>query len=512
MNKNTCTNIQPTTAIVYIAGKKLDFFSLRLEQTLGEHHHFSIETDFAALEQSLISKQLDFLKLPGQTINIDLLSGDDNADTYKFRGVLQHIAMERRGEIQEYLTIRGASLTTLMEGGRSYSVLTNLTLKEVVMRLTEDIIINQEERLLVVNNSEHMEQMEFLMQYSESTWQFLRRLSYMAKENLYWTGSDLVFGTFKDFQTLEATYGKEITNFQSCSLHLPGEEEDEKTGPDAQTACIKGTSKTALPRIGRLLKIKMPETMSSAAEPGTFRITKTIHEYTRDGRYECEFEGIPAGLKYYPFLEVEIPVAVPEIGTVISNADPDGQGRVRVHFPFAPDSTSSAWLKVMSPNSDSTKKAQKNSGITFVPEPGDQVMIGFEHGDPSRPYVMGFMLDGRHGKNSDGNIETNASVSQEDYDDILKFRDRLYDNLDSIAKAVEIIKQDYDIEQQRMIFRMILETLLLVVQTEKGKKLFFNTLEYAKTIDPALSNEYWKIYDEQIDTILRSGYYKIKRK
>ncbi|MDR1199835.1 MAG: DUF2345 domain-containing protein, partial [Prevotellaceae bacterium] len=35
----------------------------------------------------------------------------------------------------------------------------------------------------------------------------------------------------------------------------------------------------------------------------------------------------------------------------------------------------------------------------FIPEKGDQVMVGFEFGDPNRPYVMGSLF---HGKNAAG--------------------------------------------------------------------------------------------------------------
>jgi uncharacterized protein involved in type VI secretion and phage assembly len=46
--------------------------------------------------------------------------------------------------------------------------------------------------------------------------------------------------------------------------------------------------------------------------------------------------------------------------------------------------------------------------LVFVPEVGDQVMIGFEFGDPNRPFVMGSMF---HGKNSQGGGKKNVIKS-----------------------------------------------------------------------------------------------------
>ena len=115
--------------------------------------------------------------------------------------------------------------------------------------------------------------------------------------------------------------------------------------------------------------------------------------------YECHFEGIPADLKSYPLLDVKVPTAESICGTIISNEDPDGLGRVRVDFPFASDRVSDAWLRVMTPNAGSSSEVEKNRGMVFIPEKDDQVMVGFEFGDPNRPYVMGSMF---HGKNGQG--------------------------------------------------------------------------------------------------------------
>jgi len=113
-------------------------------------------------------------------------------------------------------------------------------------------------------------------------------------------------------------------------------------------------------------------------------------------------------LKVFPPPEVDMPVAESVTALVIGNDDPLGQGRVRVEFPFARDRVNDVWLRVMTPNAGSSRAVSKNRGMVFVPEKYDQVMVGFEFGDPNRPYVMGSMF---HGLNGAGGGKNNAVKS-----------------------------------------------------------------------------------------------------
>lgn len=72
-------------------------------------------------------------------------------------------------------------------------------------------------------------------------------------------------------------------------------------------------------------------------------------------------------------------------------ADPDSQGRVKVKLPWAPDGSGGAyeaWARL------ATLMAGNNRGSWFVPDSGDEVLVGFEGGDPRRPYVLGALWNG----------------------------------------------------------------------------------------------------------------------
>ena len=72
--------------------------------------------------------------------------------------------------------------------------------------------------------------------------------------------------------------------------------------------------------------------------------------------------------------------------------DPDGQGRVKIELPFvsADDGPAAqAWARL------STFLGGKNRGSWFIPEPGDEVLVAFQAGDPRRPIVIGSLWNGQ---------------------------------------------------------------------------------------------------------------------
>jgi uncharacterized protein involved in type VI secretion and phage assembly len=93
---------------------------------------------------------------------------------------------------------------------------------------------------------------------------------------------------------------------------------------------------------------------------------------------------VPAGLGgrwygVYPALVTDI-------------VDPDGQGRVKVALPWAPDGGSGryeAWARL------ATLMAGSNRGSWFIPDTNDEVLVAFEGGDPRRPYVVGALWNGQ---------------------------------------------------------------------------------------------------------------------
>jgi len=122
-------------------------------------------------------------------------------------------------------------------------------------------------------------------------------------------------------------------------------------------------------------------------------ITESTHEIDTIGHYSGSFEGIASDTGFLPKPEFKIPKAEPQIATVISNADPAGQGRVQVRFDWQ-NSDTTHFIRMMSPDAGGTDQISQNRGYVAIPEVGDQVMVNFVHSHPDRPFVMGGMFHG----------------------------------------------------------------------------------------------------------------------
>lgn len=122
-------------------------------------------------------------------------------------------------------------------------------------------------------------------------------------------------------------------------------------------------------------------------------VTEVSHEVDTRGHYTGSFEGIASDTGFLPKPEFKTPKAEPQIATVISNADPEGQGRVQVRFDWQANDTTH-FIRMMSPDAGGTDKITQNRGYVAIPEVGDQVMVNFVHSHPDRPFVMGGMFHG----------------------------------------------------------------------------------------------------------------------
>ena len=77
------------------------------------------------------------------------------------------------------------------------------------------------------------------------------------------------------------------------------------------------------------------------------------------------------------------------VGIVTDNKDPEKWGRVKVKFPTLTEDHASNWARVVAIG------AGNDRGFDCLPEINDEVLVGFEHGDIHRPYVIGGVWNGQ---------------------------------------------------------------------------------------------------------------------
>ncbi len=106
------------------------------------------------------------------------------------------------------------------------------------------------------------------------------------------------------------------------------------------------------------------------------------------GQYTTyEIDAIPTieGGYYPPRVKKEPRKPVTQTAYVTANEDPCSLGRVQIRYPWQPksDSPSSPWIRV------SQAFASKDAGISFLPQVGDEILVGYEFGEIERPFMLG---------------------------------------------------------------------------------------------------------------------------
>ncbi|HKN97134.1 MAG TPA: phage baseplate assembly protein V [Pseudonocardiaceae bacterium] len=127
---------------------------------------------------------------------------------------------------------------------------------------------------------------------------------------------------------------------------------------------------------------------------GSWLVTSAQHVFdTAEGGYLTRF--VASGRQVRSLLGLASAGARPDrltlngvyCGVVTNNNDPNKMGRVKVALPWLSPDYESDWACVVQ------FAAGKASGAMFLPEVGDEVLVGFEFADPRRPYVLGGIVN-----------------------------------------------------------------------------------------------------------------------
>ncbi|UBF30558.1 VgrG-related protein (plasmid) [Kovacikia minuta CCNUW1] len=124
---------------------------------------------------------------------------------------------------------------------------------------------------------------------------------------------------------------------------------------------------------------------------GSYYVTETRHVF-QQRVYTTEFS--VRGLRGENLLAAVLPQTRLQpgqtllVGIVTNNKDPKKWGRVRVKFPTLTEEHESDWARVVAIGAGNTR------GFDCLPEVNDEVLVGFEHGDIHRPFVIGGVWNG----------------------------------------------------------------------------------------------------------------------
>ena len=432
---------------VSIGGKPLfSFKSLQLHQPINDHHRFELALDFEVAAKALE----DGTEWLGKRIQIKRRE----AKSFLFVGVVTKVNACRENLDGGEVRVSGYSTTYLLENGESCHSWLGRTLGEIVRELCAKAGVQAQVepehdksvgyvcqyresdftfiRRLAKKYQEWLYydgaklvfgmprkpkavKLEFdtTLTSFETGVQTLARparvFSYLSKhdhsmaENTPNKPSGLDRPGSKAFQASMGMFKEPALQYAQSRVHYMLEMEmyvrKKQEAEAAESHYVVGTSGEAELTVGSVVRITSPfgERMGSLAKAslGEYLIVDIEHSVGEGNYYANRFRAVSSGVRSLPLPDVGLAVAETQMARVISNADPEGKGRVQVRMNWQTGNMHTDWIRVMTPDSGGCRDGvETNRGFVFIPEVGDHVLVGFRHGDPNRPYVMGSLFNG----------------------------------------------------------------------------------------------------------------------
>ena len=436
---------------VSIGGKQLfSFKSLRLHQPINDHHRFELTLDIEVAAKALE----DGTEWLGKRIQIKRRE----AKSPLFVGVVTKVNACRENLDSGEVRVSGYSTTYLLENGESCHSWLGRTLGEIVRELCAKAGVQAQVEpehdksvgyVCQYGESDFTFIRRLAMKYQEWLYydgaklvfgkpkkpkavklefdttltsfemgvQTLARparvFSYLSKhdhsmaENTPNKPSGLDRPGSKAFQASMEMFKEPALQYAHSRVHYMLEMEmyvrKKQEAEAAESHYVVASSGEAELTVGSVVRITSPfgERMGSLAKAslGEYLIVDIEHSVGEGNYYANRFRAVSSGVRSLPLPDVDLAVAETQMARVTSNADPEGKGRVQVRMNWQAGNMHTDWIRVMTPDGGGSHDGvETNRGFVFIPEVGDHVLVGFRHGDPNRPYVMGSLFNGRTGK------------------------------------------------------------------------------------------------------------------
>ena len=438
---------------VSIDGKRLHSFkSLRLHQPINDHHRFELSLDLNSVSERYVEGFKDGTEWLGKR----LLAYEQSDGSPLFLGVVARVSARKDSLDGGRLCVSGFSTTYLLENGENCHSWLDWTLADIVGELCEKagvkLLANPENRdpvgyVCQYNESDFDFIRRLAWKYKEWLYydgtrlvfgkpelpdavglEFERNLisfetgvqtlarpakvfSYVSKDDhgmaeptpdkpsgLDELGHKAFRASMELFREPALQYAhSRVHHMKEMELYVKKKQEAET----AESHYVECSTKGVWLSVGSVVKLSCSfgKRIGSVADAsmGEFLVIDVTHDVGDDRFYGNSFRAIPSVARSLPVRDVGRSVAETQVARVIGNADPDGKGRVQVQMNWQTGNMRTGWIRVMTPDGGGSESVSANRGFVFIPEVGDHVLVGFRHGDPNRPYIMGSLFNGRTG-------------------------------------------------------------------------------------------------------------------
>ena len=192
--------------VVSIDDRRLHGFrSLNLHQPVGDHHSFELTLDPDTVGKRYVEGFTDGTEWLGKRMLVHA-NGDDTA---VFLGVVSKVCIRKESLDGGTLLVCGHSTTYLLENGPSFRSWLGRTLEEIVGELCAKAGVG------LMANPENRLRLDYVCQYDESDFTFIRRLAHNYHEWLYYDGTRLVFGKPKRPDAVGLELDRDVTGFEA---------------------------------------------------------------------------------------------------------------------------------------------------------------------------------------------------------------------------------------------------------------------------------------------------------
>jgi len=416
-------------------------YEVILEQKTNAHDTFSIIVPDDALDTYEGFVMENSKKLLGKKISLSYWQyGSENQ---VFSGIVTGLKNRKESGYGK-LVITGHSPSILLENGRADRSFEQLSLSQIVKEIgvnyPQEGKIHAEEQELNVRRV-----LPYTVQSQESDFGFIQRLATRYGEYFYYNGKELIFGN-KAEPVLELSEGRELIElefelglraqgFSGLAYDAEKGESIQHNAQEVQTEWKENALQAVAVQASKQLFGNPPKSVFSGSEKSqeleemllkekenresliwvrgrsrdsrlkngsraklmdingrameTYRIVEIRHYYNGDEYYN-EFVGV-SDVLHPPYQDSgAFPKSHEQMGRVVENADPLGLGRVRVQMMWQEaGSEKTPWIRLLQPHSGSGK------GFYFIPEIGEEVLVGFQGGNAEKPYVIGTQYNGK---------------------------------------------------------------------------------------------------------------------
>ena len=416
-------------------------YEVILEQKTNAHDTFSIIVPDDALDTYEGFVMENSKKLLGKKISLSYWQyGSENQ---VFSGIVTGLKNRKESGYGK-LVITGHSPSILLENGRADRSFEQLSLSQIVKEIgvnyPQEGKIHAEEQELNVRRV-----LPYTVQSQESDFGFIQRLATRYGEYFYYNGKELIFGN-KAEPVLELSEGRELIElefelglkaqgFSGLAYDAEKGESIQHNAQEVQTEWKENALQAVAVQASKQLFGNAPKSVFSGSEKSqeleemllkekenresliwvrgrsrdsrlkngsrakltdingrameTYRIVEIRHYYNGDEYYN-EFVGV-SDVLHPPYQDSgAFPKSHEQMGRVVENADPLGLGRVRVQMVWQEaGNEKTPWIRLLQPHSGSGK------GFYFVPEIGEEVLVGFQGGNAEKPYVIGTQYNGK---------------------------------------------------------------------------------------------------------------------